>query len=316
MTLLRKLAIALFTFATSTAFAADGPYPSKEIRFVVPASPGGSNDIVARALARVLADDGYRLIVDNIPGATGLIGLSKVASAAPDGYTLGMSTSSTFALVNERKIKLEQFTNIAVAAVDPLMLLVPQKGPATLEAFIDHMKKNPGKVSIATPGQNNVNHMFAVMAARVAGTEFVHVPYPGGARVLTDLAGSQLDAGVLKPSESKAQIEGKLVRPIAVFAEKRLAEYPNVPTFKEKGFDVFPYGQMTQMSYVVGPAALPVPVRDKLVAAFRKAIQSDQYQALARETGFSVIDVTGQDLDQSVDRLQKTFNVVTAKAFK
>ena len=101
MNLLRKLAIFLFAVATSTAFAADAPYPSKEIRFIVPAPPGGATDVATRALARVLADDGYRLIVENVPGGLGQIGLGKVVSAAPDGYYLGMSSSTILALAGQ-----------------------------------------------------------------------------------------------------------------------------------------------------------------------------------------------------------------------
>lgn len=318
MKFIRKMAAALLATALTTAFAADTPYPAREIRFVVPWAAGGATDVATRALARVLADDGYRLIVENVPGNTGQIGLAKVAAATPDGYYLGMGTSSTLALAGQgmTKLKLEQFTNIAVASVDPLMLLVPANGPATLEAFLAHMQKNPGKVSIATPGNNNVNHLFAIMTGKLAGVEFVNVPYQGGSRVITDLAGKQVEAAVLKPSESKAQIDGGLVKPIAVFGNERLAAYPNVPTFKEKGLDIFPYGPISQISYIVAPAGLPAPVRETLTAAVRKAIQSPQYKAFAEQNGFTVNDVTGAELDRLLLPMQKAFDVVGAKVFQ
>lgn len=318
MTILHKLAIALTIFATSTAFAADPPFPSKAIRFIVPAPPGGSTDVITRTLGRLLADDGYQLIIENIPGANGEIGLGKVASAPPDGYVLGMASSTILSLAGQGmfKLKPEAFTNIAVASVDPLMLLVPAKGPATLEAFIDHMKKNPGKVSIAQPSNNNVNHLFAIMTARIAGTDFINVPYPGGARAIADLAGGQLDAAVLKPSESKALIDSGVVRPIGVFADKRLVVYPNVPTFKERGFDVFPYGPTTQLSYVLAPPGMPAPLREKLIAAFRKAIQSSQYEAYAKDSGFEVVDISGREMDKLLTQMQTTFYVIGAKVFK
>lgn len=318
MKLLRALAVLLISVAAGTALAADPAYPSREIRFIVPWAAGGATDVATRALGRVLADEGFRLIVENVPGNTAQIGLAKVAGAAPDGYTLGMGTSSTLALAGQglTVLKPGQFTAIAVASVDPLLLLVPANGPATLEAFLAHMKKNPGKVSIATPGNNNVNHLFAVMTARAAGTEFINVPYQGGARVITDLAGKQVDAAVLKPSESRTQIEAGLVKPIAVFAQERLSFYPAVPTFKEKGFDVFPYGSVSQLSYVVAPAGLPAPVREKLVAVFRKAIQSPQYKAFAAQSGYFVEDVTGGELDKQLVQMQKAFDVVGAKVFK
>lgn len=314
---MRKLSLVLFALTANAALATDTSYPSKEIRLIVPWAAGGATDIAARSLARAAADEGLRLIVDNVPGATGQIGLAKVASAAPDGYTLGMGTSSTLALAGQglTKLKPEQFTNIAVASVDPLLLLVPASGPATLEAFLEQMKRNPGKVSIATPGNNNVNHLFAVMTARAAGANFINVPYPGGARAVTDLTGKQVDAAVLKPSETKTQVDAGLVKPIAVFSSERLPFLPNVPTFKEKGFDAFPYGPISQMSYVVAPAGLPAPVREKLTTAFRKAIQSEQYRSFATQNGFSVNDVTDKDLDALVNKMQKAFNLVGVKVF-
>lgn len=318
MSLSRKLFSLLLVSAAASAFAADPSYPTKEIRLVVPWAAGGSTDIAARALARLVADDGLHLIIENVPGNTAQIGLAKVANAAPDGYVLGMGTSSSLALAAQglTPLKISNFTSIANASTDPLMLLVPASGPATLEVFLEYMKKNPDKVSIGTPGSNNTNHIFGIMTARVAGTGFINVPYPGGARVITDLAGKQIDAGVLKPSESKAQIDGGLVKPIAVFAEKRLPFYPQVPTFKEKGFDVFPYGPIAQMSYVVAPAGLPAPIREKLITVFRKAIQSPQYKAFAEQNGFYVDDLTGADLEKQLVSMQKAFDTMGTKVFK
>ena len=164
--------------ASAPAWAAD-PFPVKEIRFIVPWNAGGSNDIAARALAQLAAEQGVRVIVENVPGATGSIGLTKVANAEPDGYTIGMGTSSTLALIaqNLTPLRNEQFAPIARVTIDPLILLVPSSGPATsLESFIALLKKNPGKLSMGTPGSNNLNHIFGVMAGRAAGVEVINVP--------------------------------------------------------------------------------------------------------------------------------------------
>ena len=189
-----------------TALAAD-PFPAKEIRLIVPWNAGGSNDIAARALSEIVSRDSIKLVVENVPGATGSIGMQKVAIADPDGYTVGMGTSSTLALIAQglTPLRNEQFAPIARVTIDPLTLLVHTQAPATsLDAFITLLKQNPGKITIGTPGTNNLNHIFAVMSGRVAGVDIVNVPYPGGAKVVTDLAAKQLDAAVLKPSESKA----------------------------------------------------------------------------------------------------------------
>jgi tripartite-type tricarboxylate transporter receptor subunit TctC len=299
------------------AFAAD-PYPSKEIRFVVPWNAGGSNDIAARAIANILGEQGVRVIVENLPGATGGIGMGKVANAEPDGYTIGMGTSSTLAIIAQKltPLRSEQFTPIARVTIDPLLLLVPAgSATGTLESFVANARKNSGKVSIGTPGSNNLNHIFAVMAGRAGNAEVVVVPYTGGSKVVLDLAGKQIDAAVLKPSESKAQIDGNLVKPIGVFANERLKVMPDVPTFKEKGYDVFPYGPLVQMAYIVAPANLPPAVREKMTALFRGAIQSAKFKAVAEGGGAVVDDLTGAALGQEIAGVEKSLSVVAKQVF-
>ena len=306
------------TAAGAPVWAAD-PFPIKEIRFIVPWNAAGSNDIAARALAQLVAEqDNVRVIVENVPGATGSIGMSKVASAKPDGYTIGMGTSSTLALIAQKLTPLrnDQFVPIARVTIDPLVLLVPANSPhTTLDAFIADLKKNPGKISIGTPGSNNLNHIFAAMTGRVAGVDVIAVPYTGGSKVIADLAGKQINAAVLKPSESKAQIDGGLVRPLGVFANERLKALPNVPTFKERGYDVFPYGPLVQMAYIVAPAGMPQPELDRLTAIFSKAIQSSKFKAMAEEGGAVVDNLTGAALAREIDNVQKSLNEVGTKVF-
>lgn len=316
-TFIRCALAAAACLALAPAGAAD-VYPSKEIRFVVPWNAGGSNDIAARALASILGEQGVKVIVENVPGATGGIGMAKVAAAEADGYTIGMGTSSTLAIIAQKLTPLrnEQFTPIARVTVDPLMLLVPAGSPnGTLEGFVGHVKANPGKVSIGTPGSNNLNHIFAVMTGRAAAAEVIVVPYTGGSKVIGDLAGRQIQGAVLKPSESKAQIDGGLVKPIGVFANERLKVMPDVPTFKEKGFDVFPHGPLVQMAYIVAPANLPPAVREKLTALFRGAIQSAKFKAVAEGGGALVDDLTGAALGREILDVEKSLAVVAKQVF-
>lgn len=304
--------------ATCLAASAADPFPAREIRLVVPWNAGGSNDISARQLAQLAAEDGVKLIVENVPGATGSIGMTKVANAEPDGYTIGMGTSSTLALIAQglTPLKNEQFAPIARVTTDPLILLVPTTSPhKDLESFLAHVKKNPGKVSIGIPGNNNLNHIFAVMTGRAAGVETLPVPYTGGSKVIADLAGRQIEAGVLKPSESKSQIDGGLIKPIAVFANERIKSLPDVPTFKEKGYDVFPYGPLVQMAYLVAPAATPPAVREKLIAMFSKWLQSAKFKASSEAGGAVVDNLTGAALNSEINNVQKSLNEVGQKVF-
>ncbi len=313
----RVLGAAALTATCLAATAAD-PFPAREIHFIVPWNAGGSNDISARALAQLAAEDGVKVIVENVPGATGAIGLTKVANAEPDGYTIGMGTSSTLSLIAQglTPLRNEQFAPIARVTTDPLILLVPAKSEFnTLESFLAHVKANPGKVSIGIPGTNNLNHIFAVMTGRAAGVETLPVPYTGGSKVIADLAGRQIEAGVLKPSESKAQIDGGLVKPIAVFGNERIKSLPDVPTFKEKGYNVFPYGPLVQMAYIVAPAATPPAIREKLTAIFNKGIQSAKFKATSEAGGAVVDNLTGAALGNEINNVQKSLNEVAKKVF-
>jgi tripartite-type tricarboxylate transporter receptor subunit TctC len=293
-------------------------FPQRDITFVVPWNAGGSNDVAARALDPLLREQGIKIVIENVVGATGSIGLRRVASSAPDGYTLGMGTSSTLALIAQGKAPLKNadFTHIARVSTDPLMLLVSSKAKQqSLEQFIAHMKSQPDKVTIGTPGNYNLNHIFASMTARAAGVGFVNVPYTGGSKVVADLLGEHVDAGVLKPSETLGQIQENLLRPIGVFANERLEMFPDVPTFKDKGFDVFPYGPVVQMAYVVAPANLPADIRSKLISAFRAAIQDPRFKEFAKKNAFLVDDMTGDALTKEVDDVAASLGTVAEKVF-
>ena len=314
----RSILAAPAVLAASKALA-QGTSSNREVLFIVPWNAGGSNDIMMRQLQPILKEQGVSIIIENAVGATGSIGLRRVAAAEPDGYTVGMGTSSTLALMAQGKTPLrnDQFTHIARVSVDPLMLLVPASSPhRTIEDFIAHLKKNPGKVSIGTPGNFNLNHIFAAMAARAADVPYLNVPYTGGSKVVADLAGGQIDAGVLKPSESLGQIQENLVRALGVYAETRLALFPDVPTFKERGIDVFPYGPVTQMAYIVAPAKLPREATERLTKAFRAAIADPRFKDFAEKNAFLVDDLTGEALTKEVEAVSQAISVVAKQVFK
>ena len=299
--------------------SAQSTFPGREVTFIVPWNAGGSNDILARGLQPLLKERGITMIVENQPGATGTIGMRRVATANPDGYTLGMGTSSTLAYMAEGKtpLKSNQFTHIARVSIDPLMLLVPGSSPhQTLDDFLAHMKKNPGSVSIGTPGNYNLNHIFASMTARAAGVAYINAPYTGGAKVITDLAGGQIQAAVLKPAESLGQLQQGLVRALGVFADERLRQFPDVPTFKERGYDVFPFGPVVQMAYVVASAKLPPEVRTKLTDGFSAAIGDQRFKDFAERNAFLIAPLTGDALTAEVDRVEQSIKVVAEKVFK
>jgi tripartite-type tricarboxylate transporter receptor subunit TctC len=302
----------------STAGLAQSNFPQRDITLIVPWNAGGSNDVAARALDPLLREHGIKIVIENVVGATGTIGMRRVASAAPDGYTIGMGTSSTLALIAQGKTPLKNtdFTHLARVSTDPLMLLVSSNAPQkSLDDFIGFMKQNPDKVTIGTPGNYNLNHIFASMTARAAGVNFVNVPYTGGSKVVADLLGQHVDSGVLKPSETLGQIQENLLKPLGVFANQRLEMFPDVPTFKDKGFDVFPYGPVVQMAYIVAPANLPADIRTKLISAFRAAIQDPRFKEFAKKNAFLVDDLSGDALTKEVDDVAVALGTVAEKVF-
>ena len=213
-------------------------------------------------------------------------------------------------------LKNDQFAPIARVTTDQLLLLVPKGGPVKdLDGFEAMVKKNPGKISIGTPGSNNLNHIFAVMTGNVVNSSVVTVPYTGGAKVIIDLAGKQIDAAVLKPSESKAQIDSNMVIPLGVFANERIKSMPNIPTFKEKGYNVFPYGPLVQMAYLVSPAKTPPEIQEKLIAIFNKAIQDPRFKAASEDGGARVDSLTGKALGAEIIAVTSTLSVVGKKVF-
>ena len=315
----RRSVLAALTCSPMLLRAETSNYPTREVRLIVPWNPGGSVDISARRIAKIAEAEGLRLVIENLPGASGSIGLARVASAQPDGYTLGLATTSQLALVAQglTKTRNDQFTYLNQVSQEQFLLLVAQQSPVRdVEGFIKMMKERPGAVSIATAGGNNLPHILAVATAMLAGVEFVHAPYPGGAKAIMDLAGQQLDAAVLKPSESKAQIDAGLVRPLALYGNERLKAVSKVPTFAEKGYNINPFGPLLQTSWLVGPANMPADVTAKLTKILSTSIMSQEYRDFAEENGFTAMDLQGSHLKAQVDSVQSTLNTVVPKVFK
>lgn len=311
------LAAATMVSSAPQMAAADG-YPDHEARWIIPWNAGGSNDIMARFLQPILKKNGLKVVIENLPGGTGAIGMGTVATSRPDGYTFGNGTSSTLSIIAQKKAPLtnEQFTHIIRVSKDPLLLVVPGNSPhKTLDDFIKYLKANSGKVTIGTPGSNNINHIFAVMTARGAGVPFRHVSYPGGSRVVAELMGNQVEAGVLKPSETLEQIKAGDLRALGVFETKRLDVLPDVPTLEEAGIDVFPYGPVVQMAYIAAPAGMDDATREKLTSIYKAAITSDEFKKFAADNGFVIDPISGDELEQEIRKVAAAIAEVAEQVF-
>ena len=285
MKALSRIAAAVLLAAAGIGPALAGEaWPARTVRIVVTYTPGGAADTLGRYAAQSLTEaTGQQFVVENRPGAGGLIGTELFARAAPDGYTLGV-TSLTTEVINPASMDHEHwpldpfkdFTHIALLGGPPNVLIVdPQLPATTLQDFIALAKKAPGGFSFGTAGIGSGGQMVAEMLQRLAGFHMTHVPYKGASQATADVMGHHIQAGSVTLSTAAGQIKGGLVRALAVSTKQRVADFPDIPTFAELG-----YPDATSMIWfaLAGPAGLPPAITAKANSIVMKAFQSPEMQ--------------------------------------
>src|SRR5687767_8792297 len=262
---------------------AQDPYPSKPITMIVPFPPGGVADIVGRPLASQMEKSLKQpVVVVNRTGAGGAVGMASVAKAAPDGYTIlmGLSSISIFPVsdrINGKtpSYEMRDFAPIALITADPTVLVVSADSPwKTLKEFVASAKAYPGKINYSSSGVYGTLHVSMEIFAHAAGIQLFHVPYQGGGPALTALLGGQVHALASGPAPAVGQIKAGKMRALASWSTERLPLMPDVPTFKELGYDA----EFYIWSGVFAPAAVPTPVLDRLRAAVREAANSPDFK--------------------------------------
>ena len=270
-------------FVAATALAQ--PYPSKPITMVVPFPPGGVADIVGRPLAAQMEKTLKQpVVVVNRTGAGGAVGMASVAKAAPDGYTIlmGLSSISIFPVsdrINGRQpaYELKDFAPVALITADPTVLIVGADSPwTTLKEFVASAKAYPGKINYSSSGVYGTLHVAMEIFANAAGIQLFHVPYQGGGPALTALLGGQVHALASGPAPAVGQIKAGKVRALASWSSERLPLLPEIPTFKELGYDA----EFYIWSGVFAPAPVPTPVLDRLRLAVREAATSEEFKGV------------------------------------
>jgi tripartite-type tricarboxylate transporter receptor subunit TctC len=272
----------LLAFSASAGFAQE-PYPSKPITMIVPFPPGGVADIVGRPLAAQMEKTLKQpVVVVNRTGAGGAVGMAQVAKAAPDGYTIlmGLSSISIFPVsdrINGKtpSYEMRDFAPIALITADPTVLVVSADSPwKTLKEFVDSAKAYPGKINYSSSGVYGTLHVSMEIFAHAAGIKLFHVPYGGGGPALTALLGGQVHALASGPAPAVGQIKAGKMRALASWSTERLPLMPEVPTFRELGYDA----EFYIWSGVFAPGATPTPVVDRLRNAVREAATSAEFK--------------------------------------
>ena len=293
---MKKFLIPLvLSLAAATAAQAQA-WPAKPVTLLVPFPPGGSTDMIARTVGAKLQEKlGGTFIVDNKAGAGGTVGATAAKRAAPDGYTIFVSSLGPF-VIGPHLIKgvgydpLKDFDYITVAVQAPNVLTVPPGSPhKTVADVLAYEKANPGKMSFASAGNGTSDHLTAELFWQQTGTTGLHIPYKGGAPAMTDLLGGQVDATFMNINTGLPNIKAGKLRALAVTGNKRSPLLPDVPTMEElgvKGVTVYSWQAFA------APKGLPIEIKTKLHDGIVAALNDPQVKPKLLELGFEIVGNT------------------------
>lgn len=303
---LKCRAYLLTAIAASCVLAAPAAYavfPEKPVRLVVPFSPGGGTDIVARSLGAEMAKDlGQPVIVDNKPGAGTIIGTDAVAKSAPDGYTMVVSTvahSVNPSLMAKLPYSTEKdFAPVILLARSPNILVVRADSPyKSVKDILAAAKASPGKLTYASNGIGTSAHLSGELLKHLAKVDLVHVPYRGAGPVITDLLGGQIDIYFSTAAAVGGHIDSGKLRALAVTSAERSAGHPDVPTVAEAGVPGF---QFDGWYALFAPAGTPPAIVTRLNASAKKAAQSKYFRDKVQPEGLIISAGSPEDLDRFI----------------
>lgn len=284
-----KFQISLAAFAPMLAGSALAQsWPSQNITLVVPFTPGGSTDILARLLGQRLGDAlGKAVVIENRPGAGGSVASTAVARAAPDGHTLIMGHIGTLGVnpslyANLQYDPIKSFSHLSMlASVHNILVVHPSLPVKNVQELIAYAKANPGKLNYATGGNGSAAHIAMAAFMVATGTEMTHVPYRGTAPAVSDLLSGVVQLTMTGAPAVLPHARAGTLRALGISSEKRLASANDIPTIAEQGVANF---EASQWYGIVGPAGMPQPIIDRLNAEIRKAMTDPEIvAALARE---------------------------------
>ena len=297
-------------------------YPNRPVRIVVPYSPGGTTDILARALAQKLAEAlGQQVVVDNRPGAAGMIGADLVAKAAPDGYTVLMASVAEVAINQSLYGKMtydpvRDLAPVTLAGVTPLILVIHPSIPASsVEELLAHTKAKPGQFTFGSPGNGSVQHLSGELVKTVAHVDWVHVPYKGAPAVLADVLGGQVSMFFAGMPPAMPHVKTGRLRALAVTTAKRSPAAPEIPTMEEAGVPGF---DISNWFGVFVPAATPKDVIAKLNREISKALQLKDVRERMADQGLETVGNTSEQfsafLRAEIAKYAKLIQVSGARA--
>lgn len=272
------------------AARAQGAYPERTIRLIVPFPPGGVNDAVARPWAEYVKTGLGSVVIENQGGAGGGVGAANAARATPDGYTLLFGSGAThvvrpIAATKQTYDPVKDFDPVAVISTSGIGIAVHPSHPAkTLKELIDYARENPGKLSYASPGVGSAGHMGGELFKSLAKADIVHVPYRGGAPAMNDLIGGQMPVGMINVTGQVISLHraGK-IRVLAITTPKRTPAATEIPTAEEAGV---PGCIALNFAAIFAPAGTPKPIVDKIAKATQEAMKDPKFIEILSASGF------------------------------
>ena len=298
-------------FATLLAFSTAAQaqqYPVKPVRIVVPFAPGGGSDFIARFIAQRLgAGLGQQAIVENKPGAGGMLGIEAGVKSPPDGYTLTLIASSYTVNPSIYKFSFDpvsEITPIIQLSQGPLLVVVRPSLPVkSTQELIALAKAKPGQINFASSGQGSVIHMATELFQSMAGIKMNHIPYKGTGPALTDTIGGQTDVFFSSTATAVPHVQSGNLRAIAVTSAKRIAALPNVPTVAESGL---PGYEVTLWHGLIGPKGLPRAIVERLNGEATKALKLKETAAQLQNDG---VAPAGGTPEQFLAQIKKEIGV-------
>jgi tripartite-type tricarboxylate transporter receptor subunit TctC len=278
-------------------------FPNKPIKIIIPFTPGGTTDAIARSIGQKLTEAwGQTVIVDNRPGAAGWLGIAAMAKSPPDGYTIAVTISNIiYAHHLYQKLPFDiqrDFEPVSMISRSAIGLAVASSFPAnTLDEFVTLVRKNPGKYNYASFGQGTSANISGEVLNLQAKLDLVHVPYKGAAPIANDLLGGQVTSAFLDTASLRPLVQAGKIKVLALSGTQRAAIFPNVPTFAELGYkNLEPVGFFLALA----PAGTPKDIVHKLSDGFAKAIKSEDLTAKLLEFGQEPAGSTSEQLAAAI----------------
>jgi putative tricarboxylic transport membrane protein len=314
-----KLVLGAVLLAVSTLGFSQAKYPARPVEVVVPYAPGGGTDNLMRMITGIIDENKWSpvpLNVVNRAGGSGAVGFNYTINKKGDAHTIAGATPMIVSGKIEGRLPgdhRDAMTILMIVAIDELMLSVRAESPfKTIDDFIQAARAKPGGLTIGGTATLTEDHIFTFLMEQAAKIQVKYVPFNSGGEVTTALMGGHIDAAVENPNEIVAQIEAKKARNLAVAARKRLADAPDVPTFAERGYEVY----WEQMRGVVGPANMPPEAVKWWQDTLKKVVATEKWQKdYIKRNLLTPTDWTGEQANKYLDGLREKY-ATAIKALK